>query len=232
MIADEREVAGKLGGGNAGVRHDAELPAVAVVHRERHRVVPATRPGCEPKFRSVEVERQRARLRAVHVAEENRAVPADAGVESSAVDQAVAVVAQLTLDADAKAGRALSRADRTAVDAANAYAHVEVPGGFAEVAREHVDVAVWGGVDALDAAPGDLPILKRIGPVLPPEPHAVGADVPVAAERGRRLRGAGTHQRRKGCRHDGTRDECRGVRDEAAASERRGRLGHGWTAAR
>ncbi len=123
-----------------------------------------------------------------HLASENRAVAADARIESPAVDQAVAVVAQRTLHADAKADRPLPRAEGAAFDSPHAHAHVEGACALPELAGEHVDAAIGRGIRALDAALRDPPVLKRIRPVVLPKPHAVRARVPIAAELRDRLR--------------------------------------------
>ena len=113
-IADERKVADELAGGNFFLRNQAQFPAAGVVDRERDGVGVTARFGRESKVRGGHAEYHPARFRVAHLADEDRAISADARIESPAVDQAVAVVAQRTLHADAKADRALPRAEGAA----------------------------------------------------------------------------------------------------------------------
>ena len=86
-------------------------------------------------------------------------------------------------NSDAKAGGAFA-GERAAVGAPDAHLEFDGAGAAGELAREEVDVAIGSGVEALDPAVGDVPVLEWIGPVFRAEPHAIKRAVPRATEGG------------------------------------------------
>ena len=122
--------------------------------------------------------------------EEQGAGSGETGVETGVRGgpQVVAVVVQFGVvferaqNTDTESGRALT-GEGWSVGAADAYAEFKGAGAAGELAGEEVDVAIGGGVDALDPLVGDLPVLKGIRPVFRAEPDAIARAVPRAAER-------------------------------------------------
>ena len=93
-----------------------------------------------------------------------------------------------------KPAEPLPVAKRPAADAADLDAHRQIAWLLAKLPREQMHVAIGGGIDALDPAAGDAPILQWVGPIFGAEPDAVGRVLPVAFELGR----GGGRRRRDG----------------------------------
>ena len=95
---------------------------------------------------------------------------------------AVAVVVELSADADPEAGESVPERNSISVflEPAELDARPEIARGQSELSGQQENVSVASSDNVLDAAVRKAPILYRVGPVFWPDPNALGFIRPPA----------------------------------------------------
>ena len=223
-VGDDGDVAGEAFGGEGDGDGPGAAVGGAIAGGESEGDAAGGRGGGEGEFDIVEGDAGIAGAGGGGVllgAEEEFAGGGDAGVEASAVDGCEAVVVDGAGDAEAEAGPAWGEG-LGGVEGAEADGGGEGGVVVGELVGEDLDVAVGAADETFEAAAGDAPVLKRIGPVFGADPGAGGVGDEIAGKTGAGEEGGragekqegerGGGERGHGALHHFTRLACRGVR--------------------